>query len=184
MEDNMEYSLNDIRKIRKQLGITQTDLANKSGVSQSLIAKVESGMLDPGYSSVKKIFDTLDTLRSPRKKTAKDIMQRHLITITSRTPVKIAVDKMKKNGISQIPVIDNGRITGLVTESALLEAIANGRHIDDVNEIISEAPPTISENTDAQIVLNLLKYYDIVLVVEKGKFLGVITKADILTKMY
>ena len=38
-----------ISKIRKQLGLTQIQLANLAGVSQSLIAKLESGRIDPSY---------------------------------------------------------------------------------------------------------------------------------------
>ena len=70
----MEYDIKDIKRIRLQIGLTQSKLADKSGVSQSLIAKVESGLIDPGYSSVKKIFDTLDSLQSENTSTAKDLM--------------------------------------------------------------------------------------------------------------
>ena len=35
--------LEEIKRIRKKLGISQTELANRAQVSQSLIAKVESG---------------------------------------------------------------------------------------------------------------------------------------------
>jgi DNA-binding transcriptional regulator YiaG len=36
-----------LKKIRVQLGITQSELAKAAGVSQSLIAKLESGLVDP-----------------------------------------------------------------------------------------------------------------------------------------
>jgi predicted transcriptional regulator len=35
-------------------------LAKFAGVSQSFIAKIESGKIDPSYSKVKTIFDVLD----------------------------------------------------------------------------------------------------------------------------
>jgi len=37
----MTYELEEVKKIRKKLGLTQTELANRAGVSQSLIAKIE-----------------------------------------------------------------------------------------------------------------------------------------------
>ena len=51
--------LNDIARLRKQLGLTQPELAQLSGVSQSLIAKLEAGKIEPSYTKVKSIIDTL-----------------------------------------------------------------------------------------------------------------------------
>ncbi|MBI2647565.1 helix-turn-helix domain-containing protein, partial [Candidatus Woesearchaeota archaeon] len=58
----MTYELVEVKKIRKKLELTQTQLANRAGVSQSLIAKVESGRIDPTYSKTKKIFSALSEL--------------------------------------------------------------------------------------------------------------------------
>ena len=44
------------------MGLTQTDLAKKANVSQSLIAKIESGKIDPTFTKTKKIFETLSYL--------------------------------------------------------------------------------------------------------------------------
>ena len=49
-----------IQEIRKKLNLTQTELSKLAGVSQSLIAKLESGHIDPAYSKVKAIFEALD----------------------------------------------------------------------------------------------------------------------------
>ena len=48
--------LNEISKKRKILGLTQSELAKLAGVSQSLIAKLESGKIEPSYTKVKTIF--------------------------------------------------------------------------------------------------------------------------------
>jgi predicted transcriptional regulator len=180
----MEYDIKDIKRIRSQLGLTQTELADKSGVSQSLIAKVESGLIDPGYSSVKKIFDTLDSLQSEKTPIAKDLMQKHLITITSSSAVKLAIDKMRKSAVSQLPVVDNDQIVGLITESDLLDALTSGKNVSSIYDIMKDAPPMVAENASVKVITHLLKFYSIVVVVDKGKFKGVITKADVLNKMY
>ena len=55
--------LNDLEKIkymRQKLGLSQTELANIAGVSQSLITKIERGKIEPSYTLVKKIFSVLD----------------------------------------------------------------------------------------------------------------------------
>ena len=45
---------------RKELGITQKQLAQKSGVSQSNISKIENGSYHPSIATIKRIADSLD----------------------------------------------------------------------------------------------------------------------------
>ena len=49
----------DIRKRRKMLDITQSELAAASGISQSTITKVEQGKISASYNTVVKLFETL-----------------------------------------------------------------------------------------------------------------------------
>ena len=44
---------------RDSIGITQSQLANKSGVSQSNISKIENGSYRPSIATLKKIADAL-----------------------------------------------------------------------------------------------------------------------------
>jgi len=180
----MDYDIKDIKRIRLQAELTQSELAERSGVSQSLIAKIESGVIDTSYSNIKKIFGTLDSLKSRHEPLAKDLMKKSVITINSSTTVKQAIDKMRKNAISQIPVMDEGIVVGLISESDLLEVISEGKNVPNVSSIMKDAPPLVSETASAKVVINLLKFYSIILVGDKGKFKGVIAKADILDKMY
>ncbi len=46
----------DLKKRRNELGLTQSDLAKRAGVSQPLIARIESGDVDPRLSTVRKIL--------------------------------------------------------------------------------------------------------------------------------
>jgi len=183
----MEYDIKDIKKIRMQLGLTQSELAKKSNVSQSLIAKIESNLIDPSYSNIKKIFETLDMLNSENDSTAKDLMQKQVIAVEHNCTIKSAIDKMRKSAISQLPITKDNIIIGLVTESDILDAIsANSvdKNKSIVSEIMKDAPPIVSETTRTKVILGLLKFYSIIVVVDKGKFKGVITKADVLNKMY
>jgi len=60
-------TLEDIAKRRRQLGLKQSELAKMAGVSQSLIAKLESGTIDSSYTKVKTIFDVLERLEAKTK---------------------------------------------------------------------------------------------------------------------
>ena len=48
--------------MRKRRGRTQAKLATEAVVSQSLIAKIEGGRMDPWYSCIKKIVSALEKL--------------------------------------------------------------------------------------------------------------------------
>ena len=78
----MPYELEEIKKIRKKLEITQTDLANRAGVSQSLIAKIESGRIDPTYTKTKKIFAALSELEKKDEITAEQLMTKKIVNLT------------------------------------------------------------------------------------------------------
>ena len=123
----MTYELEEIKKIRKKLGMTQTELANRAGVSQSLIAKIESGRIDPTYTKTKKIFAALSELEKKEEVKAEQLMASRIIRVNSSTHIKDAIAKMKKYGISQLPVIDNHKLVGMVSESTILEALLNSK---------------------------------------------------------
>ena len=179
----MPYELSEIKKIRKNLGLTQTDLAKRANVSQSIIAKIESGKIDPTFTKTKKIFEALNDLENKEEIKAEELMNKKIITIAPNNDIKDSINKMKKFGISQMPVLEDHKVVGLVSESTLLNALINkkGKKIDDIME---ETPPMISKTASVRVVSNLLKHYPVVLVSESGRLIGLITKADLLSKLY
>ena len=55
-------TLDEIGRRRRLLAMSQKQLAHLAGVSQSMIAKVESKRISPSYLKTKAIFDTLEGL--------------------------------------------------------------------------------------------------------------------------
>jgi len=53
-----------------------------------------------------------------------------------------------------------------------------------VNEIMEESPPIVSKQTSVRVISNLLRHFPTVLVSEEGRLVGLITKADLLERMY
>ncbi|MBI2075679.1 CBS domain-containing protein [Candidatus Woesearchaeota archaeon] len=177
--------LKTIKNMRKQMGINQTELAKAAGVSQSLIARLEAGRVDPSYQKVKKIFLALENVGSGRIPKAKDIMSKHVATIRSNLSVKDAAKLMKNKKISQLPVVDDGVVVGSVSEKTLIDKVAQGLNFDNlalvpIKDLMDEAFPQIDENSSISVVSTLLEYNAAVLVTSKGKINGVVTKADLL----
>ncbi len=170
-----------VKKARMSLGLTQKELATNSGVSQSLIAKIESGCLDPTYSKIKNIDEALRKLSAKSEKTALQVMNKPLVYSKNNENVIKIIKLMAKSSISQIPIIENGIVIGLVTESSILENSTKKEFNSlEAKDIMLESPPIISKETPISIIAEILKHSPIALVSAKGIILGAITKADII----
>jgi predicted transcriptional regulator len=178
----MLFDISEIKLMRRSVGLTQAELAKKSGVSQSLIAKIEAAKIDPAYSKVSKIFSFLDSLRKKQELKAADVMKHSIISIKPEAKITDAIEKMKKHNISQIPVMSNGKCVGVVSEATILASILD-KKAKKVGEIMDECPPIISKTSSINIVSELLRYTPLLMVAEKGKLLGIITKSDIIGKL-
>jgi predicted transcriptional regulator len=179
----MLTDIHEIQKLRRQAGLTQQELARRAGVSQSLIAKLEAGRIDPSFSKAKKLFEALSATRPGIK--AEEVMNKNLITATPTDPLKKSIDTMKRHGISQLPVVEDRKVVGLISESTILDALINEKKATTpVNVVMDDAPPIVTKKASIDTVTQLLTEYPIVLVSEKGKLLGHITKADVLMKAY
>lgn len=179
----MPYELGEIKEIRKKFGLTQGQLADRAGVSQSLIAKVEAGRLDPTYSKAQKIFEAIDSLGKKRELKAEEIMKKGIISAKPDESIRSAIEKMKKVNISQMPVIEEHKSIGIVSESIILEALLNKKG-NKIKDIMDDSAPVVSKNTTITAVSNLLRFYPMVLVSDGGELKGIITKSDLLGKVY
>ena len=102
-------SLGEIPKKRKELGLTQSRLAASAGVSQSIIAKIEAGSVDPSYSVVQRLFGALERagVESPARR-VDELISRPVVTVARTQLVRDAVDLMRRRGYSQLPVFEGG----------------------------------------------------------------------------
>jgi len=179
----MPYELSEIKEIRKKFDLTQSQLANRAGISQSLIAKIEAGRIDPTYSKTQKIFEAIDNLGKKKELKAEQIMAKHLISVKPNDDIRDAINKMKKANISQMPVIEEHKSIGIVSEAIILEALLNKKG-SKIKDIMDDSAPVVSKNTTLNAISNLLRFYPMVLVSDGGELKGVITKADLLGKVY
>ncbi len=180
--------LKEIGKKRRQLGFKQAELAKMAGVSQSLIAKLESGKIDSSYSKVKAIFDVLERLEAKNKIQAGKVFNNAVIGIQKDDPLFKAVRLMKEHCYSQLPVFEGKQAVGSISEKAILRQILAGKDITKISalptgDIMEEAFPQVSEEAPLTSISSLLQAYPAVLVSKKGKITGIVTKADLLRLM-
>ncbi|MBD3248701.1 CBS domain-containing protein [Candidatus Woesearchaeota archaeon] len=180
----MPYELKDIKEIRKKAGLTQGQLSKKAGVSQSLIAKIEAGRLDPTYNKAQKIFQALDNLTKTSELKAEDVMTKKVVSVARRSPIKDIIKKMRKYSISQMPVMEEDRVIGYLSESSVLEALMQDKKNIQAKDIMQDNLSTVDKNASVELLSSLLRFYPMVLVIEKGKLLGIVTKSDIIKNVY
>jgi predicted transcriptional regulator len=180
----MTFEISEIKVVRKKLGLTQSELARLSAVSQSLIAKIEAGSLDPTYSNAKKIFAALESFNKGKEIKAEQIMNPKLISLLPEDSILDAISRMKKYEISQMPVLDKtGKAVGMISESVLLDAMLKNKS-GKIGNVMEDSPPILSKDSSVRAVSDILKHYPMVLIGEKGKLKGIITKSDLLRKVY
>lgn len=180
----MAYDLKDVKDIRKKFGLTQAELARRAGVSQSLIAKVESGRIDPTFTKAKQIFAVLDSLAQDKEMKAEEIMSKKIISAAPDETIGEVIARMRKHEISQLPVIDGEHLVGIVSEAIILDALMSKKKDSRIQEIMQNSPPIVSRKTSIAVISNLLKLCPMVMVAEKGKFEGIITKSDLIRSIY
>ena len=183
--------LEEIKKRRQALNLSQEYLANKAHVTRVLISQIERNHHSPSYDTVDRIFTILeDEEKDVMKKgmTAGEIcvprpgtIKKQLVTVSSHNTIKTAESKMGSDGeISQLPVIDKGECIGLVTSQSILKKPPGAKIVKDA--MISR-PPTISEDTQITIqIKSLLDNSPCILVSDKktGKIKGIIVAWDII----
>ncbi len=179
--------LEEIQKRRRSLGLSQKQLASYAGVSQSLIAKIEGGKIEPAYRNVKRIFEMLENEMGKQKRRvlAKEISNKKVIGVDKKDAVHIAIELMRKYEISQLPVYDENTPVGSITEKVITNNIAQKKDPKElskmpVEKVMEEGLPLISENAPVEILIPLLQYSPAVLTIKKGVTTGIITKADLL----
>lgn len=176
------WDLESLAKLRKRLGLSQRELARMSGVSQSLISKIERGRINPSYEAVRRILQALEMARAERgaKLLAKDICTRDVICVEASDPLSKAINLMRRHGISQLPVLRNGGLVGSISESSIMRKLERIRSTEvPVGEIMDEAFPMIPEEASLSLVRQLLQEYPAVLLQRDGRITGIVTKADL-----
>jgi predicted transcriptional regulator len=174
----MILTTGDIQKLRLRKGLTQAELASKVGVSQSYIARLERGTLDPKLSLVKRI---VEVLTSETGKVCSEIMSTNPVTIDARDAVSSAVSLMQEHNYSQLPVVRGAQLVGIITKWDIIQNLKHDLRQISVQAIMNPSSVLMVDgNTSIDVVIPLFEQYQAVLVQNQGRIQGIITRSDLL----
>ena len=174
-----------LKKIRTQLGYTQGALAVAAGVSQSIIAKIEAGTVDPTFNTLSAISRALRATTTSQGKKAADVMSSPVIGVQGEDTIKRCAELMKRKGYSQLPVFDGEKMVGTITDSqivTLLSEAGDPRRILDerAGNHIQPIFAVVGRETPVEALFSLFRYLPAILVGAGDKVEGIITKIDLL----
>lgn len=113
----------------------------------------------------------------------KEIMTQNIITIDAAEPVSKASDLMRQYDIGILPVVENGKVAGVVTDrDIVIRAISQNRNIAlPVSEIMSKSTICANPKQEVSAAAKTMAAQQIrrVPVMENGELCGILSLCDI-----
>ena len=108
-----------------------------------------------------------------------------IYTAQAKDPLKDIVGRMKKFGISQLPVLEGERLLGVVTEKNLLGVLVAGEAKLDspVGPMVESSFACVDLDTPVTTLSNLFSPDNVIIVLNNTKIEGLITKIDLIEYM-
>jgi cystathionine beta-synthase len=105
-----------------------------------------------------------------------------LVFVTPSDKVGEALEKMNDLGVTQIPVLEEGRAVGALRENRVLTKVVRNRELlnAQVSEVMEASFPTVDVDVSSSEVTRRLQTSPAVLVEEYGRIVGIITRHDVL----
>ncbi|HEY5950666.1 MAG TPA: cystathionine beta-synthase [Kofleriaceae bacterium] len=119
--------------------------------------------------------------------TVADVMRalgrREVISLDLNDRLGRATELFKEHGISQMPVLDEGKLSGILTESDVLHHLVSGRSTQDtvVAEVMERRVSTVGLGASSGELPRIFERGEVAIVVDDArKVIGIITKMDLI----
>jgi len=167
-----------LKEMRVEAGLSQARLGRLAKVSQAHIAKIESEKVDPRLSTVNRVLSILMT--KDRRKRCRSIMNPNIISVGPCSPIEETVKIMREHDISQLPVMDGSIQCGSVDEATIIRNMDRKLRKLQVKHIMDRPFPVVDVKDPVELAKPLLDFHSAVLVADRGRLKGIITKVDLL----
>ena len=138
----------------------------------------EKWMKDNGFASPEASEGVVKNILS-------DIEERSLITIELNASANEAVNLMKKQGISQLPVTYNNSLVGIITEDHLLQCLSSySTETSTMEDILERSVPTVELSTPIAVLQDTVIKNGFAIVLNDTKEpVQILTKIDLVDWM-
>jgi cystathionine beta-synthase len=132
-------------------------------------------MLDQGFIKRESYGDLRDLISRRHQEHA-------VATVNADETVLAAHQRMKLYDVSQLPVLENGKVVGIVDEQdILMEVIDNPAHFrEPVTEAMESHVVTVAPDASVAQLMDIFRRGMVAIVVDGDEFLGLITRIDVL----
>ncbi len=106
-----------------------------------------------------------------------------IFTVQRDAQIRAVVELMKREGISQVPVLERGHLVGIVTESSLLQKVLDdgGSALEmPISTAISEDYEVVDPDAPVGLFNHIFSRGRVIIVWERGEVRGLITKIDVI----
>jgi cystathionine beta-synthase len=155
-------------------------------------ARILVFLADAGHKYLSKIFSD-DWMRengfledSPGIGTVRDVLagrdKRPLVTARRGAKLREVINQMKTMGISQLPVVDAGKLRGIVAEVDLLRALVSGGKTleSPIEEVVEDEYATVTPNTKIELLQAVLADAKVAIVEDGDQVVGIVTRIDLI----
>jgi cystathionine beta-synthase len=114
------------------------------------------------------------------------VVRRHdkgaVVTVAPDDPLLVAHSRLKLYELSQLPVVDDGRIVGILDESDLLLAVSRDEAAfrRPVRDVMTSRLTTVQPDTPVEALLPIFDRGLVAIVCEGERFVGLITRIDVI----
>jgi cystathionine beta-synthase len=148
-------------------------------------------LCDGGNKYVSKIFND-DWMREngfldeqPGIGTVRDMVKEGRGKVTTAAPssrVRDVIATLKEHSISQLPVVEHGKLVGMVGEVDLLRHLVTGEHTLDspIAGLVESDYATVSLDTKVELLQGMLADAKVAIVTEQEEVVGIVTKIDLI----
>ncbi|HXX67738.1 MAG TPA: pyridoxal-phosphate dependent enzyme [Polyangiaceae bacterium] len=149
-------------------------------------------LADGGHKYLSKIFND-DWMRengflddAPGLGTVRDVIsgreKKPLVTAEPRATLREVIERLKTLGISQLPVVEGGRLRGIVAEVDLLRGLVSGAMTPEtpIGDLVENDYATVTPNTKVELLQSILAEAKIAIVEQEDEIIGIVTKIDVI----
>lgn len=112
-----------------------------------------------------------------------------VVSIRPSDTLLSAYNRLRQADVSQLPVIEDGRLVGILDESDILKGVENeelareARFKQFVDSVMTTSPQTLQVSEPIDSLLPIFKRDEVALIMDGSEFVGVITRVDLINHL-